>query len=330
MKKKLIAVAVVVLLVALFFAVNRLRHREENGNLKLSGNVEVTEMNLGFKTAGRIEQRLVDEGQRVKKNDRLAILDSREVESQVVQAEAQLRESSTRLAELVAGSRPQEVEQAAAQAAQAEAEVRKAKVDYERAERLYKEEAISTDRMEAAKKAYDVAVSQHRRSIEGLSLVREGPRKEQIDAAKMRVQQAKAALHGAQVRFEDAVLYAPVDGVILKKYGEPGETVAAGTPVLKLGDITSPWIKVYVKEERIGQVKLGQKASVTTDSYPGKTYEGSVMFISSEAEFTPKNVQTKEERVKLVFGVKVKVTNVDDELKPGMPADVTINVASGQ
>jgi HlyD family secretion protein len=327
MKKKLIPVAVAVLvLVTLLFVVNWLRHREEGDNLKLSGNVEVTEMNLGFKTAGRIEQRLVDEGQRVRKNDKLAILDSREIESQVAQAEAQLRESATRLAELVAGSRPQEVEQAAAQEAQAEAELQKAKIDYERAKRLYREEAISTDRMEAAKKAYDVAVSQHRRSIEGLSLVREGPRKEEIRAAEMRVQQVKATLQATQVRLEDAVLYAPVDGVILKKYSEPGETVAAGTPVLKLGDIANPWIKVYVKEDRIGQVKLGQRAEVTTDSFPRKTYEGSVIYISSEAEFTPKNVQTQEERVKLVFGVKVKVTNVNDELKPGMPADVRISV----
>ena len=327
MKKKLIPVAVaVLLLVVLLFVVNRLRHREEGDNLKLSGNVEVTEMNLGFKTAGRIEQRLVDEGQRVKRNDKLAVLDSREIESQAAQAEAQLRESATRLAELVAGSRPQEVEQATAQAAQAEAELQKAKIDYERAKRLYGEEAISTDRMEAAKKAYDVAVSQHRRSIEGLSLVREGPRKEEIRAAEMRVQQVRAALQAAQVRLEDTVLYAPVDGVILKKYSEPGETVAAGTPVLKLGDIANPWIKVYVKEDRIGQVKLGQRAEVTTDSYPRKTYEGSVIYISSEAEFTPKNVQTQEERVKLVFGVKVKVTNVNDELKPGMPADVSISL----
>jgi HlyD family secretion protein len=202
----------------------------------------------------------------------------------------------------------------------------KAKIDYERAQRLYREEAISADRVEATKRGYDVAVSQHRRSTEALSLVREGPRKEEIRAAETRVQQAKAALGAAQVRLEDTVLYAPVSGVILKKHCEAGETVAAGIPVFKLGDLESPWIKVYVKEDKIGQVKLGQKAVVTTDSYPAKTYEGSVTFISSEAEFTPKNVQTQEERVKLVFGVKVKVTNVNNELKPGMPADVRINV----
>ena len=139
MKKRLIVIPVALLVAALIFLVaTRLRHKEEGAFLTLSGNVEVTEMNLGFKTAGRVEQRLVDEGQRVKKNDRLALLDSREIESQVAQAAAQLQENTTRLAELQAGSRPQEVEQAAAQAAQAEAELQKAQIDYERAERLYK------------------------------------------------------------------------------------------------------------------------------------------------------------------------------------------------
>jgi len=326
MKKKLIVPALVFVAVALFFIVRQTLHRENGNDLKLSGNVEVTEMNLGFKTAGRIERLVVDEGQRVKKNDVLAVLDSREMESQVAQIEGQLREASTRLAELVAGSRPQEIEQARAQAVQAEAELQKARIDYERAQRLYREEAISTDRMETARKAYDVAVSQHRRSAEALSLVREGPRKEEIRVAETRVEQARAALTAAQVRLEDMKLYAPVSGVILKKHSEAGETVAAGIPVFRLGDLESPWIKVYVKEDRVGQVKLGQRALVSTDSYHGKTYEGSVTFISSEAEFTPKNVQTQEERVKLVFGVKVKVKNVNDELKPGMPADVRISV----
>jgi HlyD family secretion protein len=326
MKKRVIILVVVLVAVALFFVVRQMLHRENGNDLKLSGNVEVTEMNLGFKTAGRIERLAVDEGHRVKKDEALAVLDSREIESQVAQIEGQLREASTRLAELVAGSRPQEIEQARAQAVQAEAELQKARIDYERAQRLYREEAISTDRMETARKAYDVAVSQHRRSTEALSLVREGPRKEEIRVAETRVQQARAALAAAQVRLEDTKLYAPVAGVILKKQSEAGETVAAGVPVFRLGDLENPWIKVYVKEDRVGQVKLGQRALVSTDSYPRKTYEGTVSFISSEAEFTPKNVQTQEERVKLVFAVKVKVKNVNDELKPGMPADVRMSV----
>ena len=112
--------------------------------------------------------------------------------------------------------------------------------------------------------------------------------------------------------------------MVLRKNVEAGETVAAGTPIFTIGDLQNPWIKVYVKENKLGFVKLGQKAQVRTDSYPERSYEGTITYISSEAEFTPKNVQTQEERVKLVFGVKVSVRNQQEELKPGMPADVKI------
>jgi HlyD family secretion protein len=125
-------------------------------------------------------------------------------------------------------------------------------------------------------------------------------------------------------RLNDSIIYARASGVVLQKNVEPGETVASGLPIFTIGDLSNPWIKVYVKEDKLGLIKLGQKAEITTDSYPGKKYEGTVTYISSEAEFTPKNVQTQEERVKLVFGVKVSVQNMNDELKPGMPADVKI------
>jgi HlyD family secretion protein len=144
------------------------------------------------------------------------------------------------------------------------------------------------------------------------------------DLAAAQHQQTSAALRTTEARLRDTVLYAPLSGVVLRKNVEEGETVAAGTPAFTLGDMANPWVKVYVKEDKLGWVKLGQKAAVSVDSYPGKVYDGTVTFISSEAEFTPKNVQTKEERVKLVFGMKVSVRNVNDELKPGMPADVRI------
>ena len=145
-----------------------------------------------------------------------------------------------------------------------------------------------------------------------------------IEAAADRVRQARAALAAAEDRLGDTVVYAPFSGIILRKNVELGETVGRGIPVYTIGDLASPWIKVYVKEDKLGLVKLGQKAQVTADTYPGKVYNGWVSFISSEAEFTPKNVQTPEERVKLVFGVKVRVENDNNELKPSMPADVRI------
>jgi len=142
--------------------------------------------------------------------------------------------------------------------------------------------------------------------------------------AEHRVEQARAALNTSGEHFKDTVIYAPVSGVILRKNVEPGETVAQGTPVVTIGDLASPWIKVYVREDRLGLVKLGQKAKITVDTYKDRFYEGTVTYISSEAEFTPKSVQTQEERVKPVFGVKIRVKNEHDELKPGMPADVRI------
>jgi HlyD family secretion protein len=260
----------------------------------------------------------------VKKGQKLAELDRDELENQSRQYQAAVNESAARLKELLTGTRPQEIEQARAGVGQAEAELTKAKADFDRSDELYRNGAISTEQMDVFRKVYLVAQSQHKRSAEALSLAKEGPRKEDIESARMREQQAKAAFAASQDRLRDSFLYAPTDGVVLKKTAELGETVGAGVPVYKVGDPANPWVKVYVKENRLGLIKLGQGAKVTTDSYPGKVYNGTITYIASEAEFTPKTVQTEEERVKLVFGVKVSVANPDGELKPGMPADVRI------
>ena len=323
-KKKFLIIGILIVVVLVVFLVSRLSNKHGEGMIVLSGNVEVTEANIGFKLSGRVVELLVDEGYKVKKGDILARHDNAELASIVTQNRASLQEALTRLAELRAGSRTQEIEQARANVSSAEAELIKAKKDYERYETLYRNDAISAQQMDASKKTYDVTVSQHKKALETLSLVKEGPRKEEITAAEHRVQQARAALATSEERLKDTTIYSPFSGVILRKNIELGETVAPGIPVYTIGDLENPWIKVYVKEDRLGHVKLGQKVKVNTDSYPGKTYEGTVTFISSEAEFTPKIVQTQEERVKLVFGVKVSVKNINDELKPGMPADVRI------
>lgn len=324
MKKKLLIVIVIALLIGSILMMKRFVSKNENGAISLSGNVEITEVNIGFKQSGRIVEMLAEEGRKVNKGDRLALLDSAELEGQVSQARAYLDETKARLEELRIGSRPQEIEQAKANLRYAEAELDKAKKDFERSDFLYKNWAISAQQMDGARKALDTAGSSHQKAAETLSLTREGPRREEIKAAENRVQQAMAGLRVSEERLKDTIIYAPVSGIILRKIRETGETVAPGSPVYVMGDIERPWIKVYVKEDRLGLVRLGQKAKVTTDSYTGKEYEGIVTYISSEAEFTPKNIQTKEERVKLVFGVKVSVNNSSYELKPGMPADVSI------
>ncbi len=274
MKKRPIIVAAAVLIIGAIALFQYHRTSRNDGMLVLSGTVEVTEVNVGFKMAGRITDLRAEEGQRVHSGDRLAVLDNAELRSIVEQNRAAVRN--------------------------AEAEFEKARKDHDRYRSLSQDGAISTQQLDASQKAYDVSRSQF--------------------------DQARAALRTAEVRLDDMTLDAPVSGIVLARNAEPGETVAAGVAVYSLGDLANPWVKVYVSETKLGLVKLGQKAEVSVDTFPGKAYEGRVTYIASEAEFTPKNVQTHEERVKLVFGVKVSVTNRNDELKPGMPADVKINL----
>lgn len=327
MKKKRLIIPVLIIALGLAaYAIYQTRGVQDEGVLVASGNVEVTEMNVGFKIPGRVAERLKDEGDRVKKDEKLAFLDNAELAAMVSQSRAVLAESKVRLQELRTGSRLQEIDQSKANVKALEAEVIKAKRDFDRADILFKNGAISAAQFDAAKSAYDARVQQLAAITEQASLVKEGPRKEDIKASEHRVENAAASMAVAEEKWKDSFLYAPAPGVILRKNIEKGETVAAGTPVFTIGDIDNPWIKIYIRETNLGRVKLGQKAAVTTDSYPGKTYEGTVTFISSEAEFTPKTIQTKDERVKLVFGVKVSLKNPDQELKPGMPADVKLRL----
>ena len=329
-KKRLIIVGIIIVIIIAILLVNHFRNKKDDGALSLSGNVEVTETNVGFKLPGRVMELTVDEGQQVNVGQLIARIDNAELASVVMQNKASLQEAMTRLAELRAGSRVQEIERARASVNAQAADLDKAKKDYERADILYKNGAISASQFEAAQNAHNTKAAQLKSAQETLSLVREGPRKEDIQAAEHRVQQVKAMVNASEERLKDTVLLAPISGVILRKNVELGETLSSGTPAFTIGDLENPWVKVYVKENRLGQVKLGQKADVKVDSFKDKTYDGTVTFISSEAEFTPKNVQTEEERVKLVFGVKIKVKNENGELKPGMPADVKITVTRDQ
>jgi HlyD family secretion protein len=328
MRKRGMGVVVILLAIIAAVLVWRAYFQEKGGEatLLLSGNMEVTEVNVGFKLAGRVIALAVEEGQQVRKDDLLARLDNAELASIVSQNRAMLQEAISRLAELKAGSRPQEVEQAKANLRAQEAELARVKKDYDRAEILHKNGAISTAQFDAAKSAYEARSAQQRSAVEFFSLVREGARKESIDAAESRVQQARAAVRTAEHRLQDTEIHSPTAGIVLRKHIESGETVGQGVPVYTIGDLLNPWIKVYVKEDKLGWVKIGQKAKITTDSRPNKTYDGRVSYISSEAEFTPKSVQTQEERVKLVYGVKVRVDNAEQELKPSMPADVRIAI----
>lgn len=299
--------------------------KKEPAALTLFGNVEVTQVDLGFKTAGRVADIFTDEGRTVGEGDILAKLEGSELEKALEQAMAVLDEAQARLDEISAGSRRQDIAQASASVAQAKAELDRMDKELKRTAFLHGNGAVSTQKLEEAQKGRDVAFNIHRKTTEAHSLAVEGPRKEAILAAQARVRQAEAALSLATERLKDATLYSPVSGITLRRNMEPGESAGVGAPVVTIGDLKNPWVRVYVKEDKLNTVKIGQKAFVSVDSYPGRVFEGTISHISSEAEFTPKNIQTKEERVKLVFAMKVAVKNDGLELKPGMPADVRLD-----
>ena len=371
--------AAAVAIAASLFGWSRLRDGRSDGVLRLSGNVEVTDVDVSFKVPGRVKTRLVDEGMPVVAGQVVATLDSEDLEREVglkeaevaaaraalaellagsrrqeiARAEADTAQARARLDELASGSRPQEIEAARAAVARAEAEADRQARDYERIAALYARDAVARREFESAKSASDVAqarlkeanenlllvregprreqVAQARagldRSLESLSLVKEGPRAETIAQARARARQADEAVALARTRLSYATVRSPLAGIVLSKNVEPGDYVAPGTPVVTVGDLRNAWVRAYVEETDLARVKAGQAVSVTNDTYPGKRYAGRVSFISPEAEFTPKSVQTKKERVKLVYRIKVDIDNPAMELKPGMPVDAVIDTA---
>jgi HlyD family secretion protein len=297
------------------------------GDLVLSGNIEVTDAQLGFKTPGRVAARLVSEGERVAAGQLIARLDDSEQAQELALRRAELAAAQAALADLAAGSRPQEIAAAEATLHSIAAERDRARLDFARQQELFKHDAISSRDLETAQAQLKVAEARVAEAGERLKLVREGPRVETINQARARVEQARAALALAEVRLDNTKLTSPLAGVVLSHNIEPGEFVAAGTPVVTVADTAHLWVRAYLNQTDLGRIRHGQKVAVRTDTFPDKTYEGTVGFIASEAEFTPKTVQTPKERVKLVFRIKVDVANPNDELKAGMPADVVIPAA---
>jgi HlyD family secretion protein len=388
MRKRIIAVVIVLLVVAgaLFYFLKR-NGRDSDNRIVVSGNIELTEVNIAFKTAGRLIERPVDEGDTVKKGQLIARLDRDQLlaqrdreaaglqsaQSQLAQAEtalawqkgnqaaeldqrkAELASNQARLQELKSGSRPEEIQEAKAAVESTQSEYERAKRDWERAQTLYKNDDISTAQYDQYRNRWQNADAMLKQSKERQSLVLAGPRVEQIDAASAQVERARASLKMTESnaleikrreqelplrqseiararanlalidsQLADTIAVSPVDGVVLVKAADVGEVLAAGTTIVTIGDIDHPWLRAYINETDLGRVKIGAKAKITTDSYPGKEYEGRVSFIASEAEFTPKQIQTQEERVKLVYRIKIDLDNSRHELKSNMPADAVL------
>ena len=329
--KKRLRFAIPVLIaaaVALILWLTLFRGEDDRNAIEASGTVEATEGQLGFQASGRIEDIAVREGDRVTLGSELAHLDRAEMLARRDQARAQIDASRAQLRELERGFRPEEIAQGRAALEAARQRLTDAERDLRRTKNLFDGGAVSEEAYDKAQVALEVAESQYEQAEEQLRLLESGPRRERIEAQRAQLEQSRAALRAIEAALANMTIVAPFDGVVTIRHREPGEIVPPGSPVLTIMNPDDRWVRIYVREDRIGAVKIGAKASITTDTYPDEVYDGEVIFVASEAEFTPKNVQTKEERVKLVYAVKVRIAGDPQlDLKPGIPADVRLELA---
>lgn len=332
MKKKRIVLPVVALVVIAAAVAWYLQSGgdEEPVAIEASGTVEATDAAVGFQVPGKIERVVVSEGDEVAPGDPLAALATGELEARRREAEARAAAAAARLAELESGFRSEEVAQARSALRAARQRLADAERDLERTRVLHAGGAVPREALDKAELSHDLAAADVEQAAERLRLLETGPRREKLDAARSEHAAALAAVEAVEERLADSAIAAPFAGVVQERHREPGEVVGAGAPVVTLTDLSRRWVRIYVREDRIGAVRLEHPATILSDTYPDRRYAGRVVFIASEAEFTPENVQTQEERVRLVYAVKVRVLDDPErELKPGMPVDVELPLDGG-
>jgi len=302
------------------------QNKKNAGVISASGTIEAVEVTVSSKTSGQVEKLFIDEGSAVKEGDTLAVIDSSSLEIQLRQAQAGVDLAESQLQLLIKGARGEDIRQAEEALKQAEANLQIAREDRERIRNLYEKQSATAKQNQDAEARHTVARAQYEAAQQALQKWRKYARPEEIKSAQARLDQAIAARDLFKKTIADSTIISPTSGIITHKAVEAGEFVGPGTPLLTIADLASVHLNIYITETELGKIRLGQQAEVRIDSYPGRAFLGKVIFISPEAEFTPKNIQTKEERVKLVYRVKISIPNRENILKPGMPADALIQI----
>jgi HlyD family secretion protein len=292
--------------------------------IEASGTIESTNIIVSSRTAGNIQTMNFIEGDKVKAGDTIIIIDHELLDIQLQQAIASKDAVEAQLNLMLIGARIEDINQA-------EQNLNQAKVNYETAERdkvrmqnLYNSRSITQKQYEDALARYDLMNAQYNAAQENFNKVKKLFRPEEIEQAKANLNKSIAGVDLLKKNIRDSYVISPINGFLVKTFVERGETVTPMSSLFKVSDLDEVELVIYVSEEELGKVKLGQKAEVTIDTYQDKVYEGKVTYISPEAEFTPKNIQTKDERTKLVFAVKIKIPNKNYDLKSGMPADAKV------
>ncbi len=328
MNRKLIIIPIMLLIV---FGVGRevaqRRQDEDSSRVLASGTVEATDAQLGFQVPGRLIAVHAREGDRVEAGSELAVLDRREAAARRKEAEARVRAARAVLDELESGFRPEEIAQLRAAVAGAEEQLADAQRDLERTRKLFEGGALPQEAVDKVESGAEIARRRVEETRERLRILEKGPRSEKIEAQRSLLAQAEATLDVLDVASDERAIEAPFSGLITVRHRGPGEIVAPGSPVLTLLDPENRWVRIYLPENRLGAVRLGGEATIFSDTFPDRRYRGEIVFVATEAEFTPKSVQTSEERVRLVYAVKVRILEDPNyELKPGLPVDVEIDL----
>jgi HlyD family secretion protein len=294
------------------------------------GNVDVHQVELAFRVSGRIAKLDVDEGDRVAPGTELAQLDRVPFETEVAAATAQVAMAQAQFDKATRGFRSEEIAQAAAAVRQREADLANAKVTDERLRGLYPQGAVTRQDMDNADARVRESDAQLASAREQLALVTRGSRIEDIQTQEANLAAAKANLERARTAFDDATLLAPSSGVVSVRAREVGAIVQAGQTIYTVALNDPVWIRAYVPQPRLGRIKPGMPVKIEIDSVPGRQFDGTVGFISPEAEFTPKSVQTEQVRDDLVFRLRIVAKDPDNVFRQGMPVTVRVPAAGAQ
>jgi membrane fusion protein YbhG len=303
-------------------------HALDSARIVTSGHVEATEVRVSTKIAGHLEKFSLEEGDRVTLGEELARIDPVDIRLALEAVRAGRRQADAELRLRLAGARPEDVAEAEARVSQAEADLDGAQRELERMQGLLDDGSGTGKARDDAQTRRDVAKSALEAAREVLRRLKAGFRPQEIEAARARLSEADARIAQLEQQMKDTVILSPVSGVVTEKMVEQGELLAAGTALVVVTDLGDAWLTVYISEPDLARIRIGDEAEVVTDD--GQKRKGKISFISSEAEFTPKNVQTRDERVKLVFKVKVRLDNRDGLFKPGMPAEARLGAVTGK
>jgi HlyD family secretion protein len=289
-----------------------------------TGTVEAVEVTIGNKIPGQVLQVVPREGVLVKVGDVVARIDHADLDLELERSRAGVRAAEAQLTLLRRGPRKQEIRRAEQMVEQARAALDNARTTYRRAQDLLARKVVPQSNVDNARAQVDVLQAQHNASQEALSVLRAGSRLEQLHMAEANLDQAEMLVRILEKKIADCTVTSPTAGRVVARFLEPGELAGTGTPIVRVADLSGVWIMIYVSETELGRVRVDGQAEIRVDSFPDKAFLGKVTYVSPQEEFTPKNIQTKDERVRMVFGVKVEAQNPDESLKPGMPADVVL------